>query len=918
MATLVTTLAGLRSFSGTPQANDIYEITDYGTGIWYYDSTDTTSADNTGTIVVSGSYRFKRIFSEPVVQATWFGVVADGTTDSFHPLQGAIDFLAGNGTLILPQGTIYLNKALGGALVLPVDAAGLTIQGFGANTIIKLSVNVPVAFTCPGNADDDIVNNYKNITLRDFDIDADNIQGSSYGTAVTATANAVGIDGNYVDVPVTSNTSYHSQGAVFLSYSNTGTTKGLIRSFKPKVGSTTILQITLLAGETILTGDSIIGSIASHVIVGNIVNRYNPQSWKQNNLTLENLTFENIRAYNIPAADENETYIPGPSFSIKKVATVRPGIQFNISNAIDAGKPSGYDGSLYAQNVRCKNVRIEGGSMGILILGTSQDGRTGDNPYFLGDILLKDCYHTTKTVATQQYNSVNFFIGYVGFGKGLVIDNCEGHLAGDVGIEVDNQMDAVVKNCRIYNAFDSGYFSTNDNYPAPTINGRISTTLAVKVLAGATSATLTTIPSGIENTGYMTINNTELVYYKIAYGSNVVTIKRGLNEFTPIEHAINSKVRFLRSDAYILYENCSSENTFLTVNAGIGWLQGRNFILPSPKIICRNISYFRNTPFIGNAAADAMYINTANGGVDIDTFNINIPNITYTATNSLESAAIKFRNSDYGVLTDPPISPAQKIILRDVVANLSGKLNNNSTTFSVYYGILMREGNFNIDFSHVAVSMKFLNTNALGSQARGISLGFNTNYISGIIKNYRFASVGDILPAPLWLYSSTTVGKLFIEDTDLRDMEFDQTTNNTGNFLPFRIDATDRGVVAIRNILPPVILNSATQIVAATAPVVARTSGAYTAAMDDEVIFVSSSSAGITITIPKITTDQSNFRPNAGRTWTIVDVTGNAATYNITIVGSGGELINGAANVKITTNWGKMIIMPTNSGLVAY
>jgi hypothetical protein len=911
MATvLVTTLAGLRSFGGTPQQDDIYEITDYGTGIWYYDSSDTTSADNTGTIVVSGSYRFKRIFSEPIVQASWFGVVADGTTDDFDAMQAAIDFLAGSGTLILPNGTIYLNKALGAALVLPVDAAGLTIQGLGANTIIKLSVNVPVAFTCPGNSDDDIVNNYKNITLRDFDIDANNIQGSSYGAAVTATANAVGIDGNYVDVSVTSNTSYHSQGAVFLSYSNTGTTKGLIRSFRPKAGSTTILQITLLAGETILTGDSIIGSISSHVIVGNIVNRYNPQSWKQNNITLENLLFENIRAFNIPAADQGQTYLP--EGGAKNVATTRPGIHFNLRNAIDGGWPSGYNGSLYAQNVRCKNVRIEGGSLGIAILGSSQAGRTGDNPYFLGDILLKDCYHTTKTIPTQQYNSVNFFIGYVGFGKGLVIDNCEGHLSGDVGVEVDNQMDAKVINCRMYNSFGSGYMVTNDNYPAPTINGRISTTLSANLTSGGTSATLTTIPSGIENSGYMTINNTELFYYEIAYGTNVVTIKRGLNGFTPIGHASGSIVRFLRSDITILYENCSYENTLIAGNDGVGWLMARNFILPMPKFIGRTLSYFRNTPYIGYSG-EAFLNNGNNLGIDIDTFNINIPNILATTGSSLDGSAIRLRNVDFGTFSQ---HPATNVKLNNVNINVSGSLDSGASNNNKYTGIYLREGDWNLDFSAINLSFKLINLNLL--QCWGISAGYATNQLTGIIKSYKFANLADKRPIAFQTTSSNTIGKLIFKDSDFRDMYFDQVANN-GRYHPFDLDVATRSNIFIERVLQPII---SPKPIAGLTPHIARVTTHYTALFDDEVIFVNGSAA-VTITIPQISVATSLYKPNAGAKWLIVDVSGAAATNNITIVGSSGELINnGASNYVINTNFGKATVVGwdnhPNAGLIVY
>ena len=88
--TLRTTIAGIRAFTGTLKSNLVY-TTDVGQeGNWYYDSTDTTSADNTGTILVStDGKRFKRIY-DGNIQAGWFGVVGDGVTDNATSLQSAL------------------------------------------------------------------------------------------------------------------------------------------------------------------------------------------------------------------------------------------------------------------------------------------------------------------------------------------------------------------------------------------------------------------------------------------------------------------------------------------------------------------------------------------------------------------------------------------------------------------------------------------------------------------------------------------------------------------------------------------------------------------------------------------------------------------------------------------------------------
>ncbi|RAV21110.1 hypothetical protein DQG23_13275 [Paenibacillus contaminans] len=94
-------------------------------GYFYYDASDTASADNTGTVIVSGSgMRFKRIYSGEV-NVRWFGAKGDGVADDRAAIQAAIDSLKalhtnrtaeGGGVVYMPKGryrvtdTIYLDK----------------------------------------------------------------------------------------------------------------------------------------------------------------------------------------------------------------------------------------------------------------------------------------------------------------------------------------------------------------------------------------------------------------------------------------------------------------------------------------------------------------------------------------------------------------------------------------------------------------------------------------------------------------------------------------------------------------------------------------------------------------------------------------------------------------------------------------
>lgn len=73
------TLSVLRG-NESPSVADNYYTTDFGKeGFWYYDPTDTTSTDNTGTILVSATgKRYKRVVDDNEILSSWFGWVSDG------------------------------------------------------------------------------------------------------------------------------------------------------------------------------------------------------------------------------------------------------------------------------------------------------------------------------------------------------------------------------------------------------------------------------------------------------------------------------------------------------------------------------------------------------------------------------------------------------------------------------------------------------------------------------------------------------------------------------------------------------------------------------------------------------------------------------------------------------------------------
>ncbi|MBP1988531.1 right-handed parallel beta-helix repeat-containing protein [Paenibacillus eucommiae] len=102
------TIADLR-LTTSPSTLTIYFVTDYEKeGYFYYTPADTTSADNTGTVVVSSSgARFKRITEEDCVNVKWFDAKGDGVTDDTAAMQAAL--YAGLGTVYVPEGTYIID-----------------------------------------------------------------------------------------------------------------------------------------------------------------------------------------------------------------------------------------------------------------------------------------------------------------------------------------------------------------------------------------------------------------------------------------------------------------------------------------------------------------------------------------------------------------------------------------------------------------------------------------------------------------------------------------------------------------------------------------------------------------------------------------------------------------------------------------
>lgn len=119
--TFVSTIAELRTIpktgSGVAFTLGYYNKGDGTTGCYWYNPTDTTSADNGGTIIVASDGGRWYLDYNGEVNAKNFGAPADGVTDDYPFIQKAIDNVfkvyCSHGTYILSQQLLIRNSCVG-------------------------------------------------------------------------------------------------------------------------------------------------------------------------------------------------------------------------------------------------------------------------------------------------------------------------------------------------------------------------------------------------------------------------------------------------------------------------------------------------------------------------------------------------------------------------------------------------------------------------------------------------------------------------------------------------------------------------------------------------------------------------------------------------------------------------------------
>ena len=118
---------------------------DGGEGLFVYNSTDTTSADNGGTILVDqGGRRWYRNTNGDSISVKWFGATGSGTTDDTTAIHNCITYCIANGLAVyFPAGT-YLYSSL----TVSNSGANFKMSGAGRGvTFLKTSLATGAAFS---------------------------------------------------------------------------------------------------------------------------------------------------------------------------------------------------------------------------------------------------------------------------------------------------------------------------------------------------------------------------------------------------------------------------------------------------------------------------------------------------------------------------------------------------------------------------------------------------------------------------------------------------------------------------------------------------------------------------------------------------------------------------------------------------
>jgi hypothetical protein len=248
----LTNISALRSATAsTYTSNTVFiegytNIADGGGGTFMYVSTDTTSSDNNGTIIVdASSRRWYRQLNVGYTDVRWFGYIADGSTDNTNAINYALAALpSSGGEIVFPAGVGKVNSAITYNFSASTIAS-ISFLGCGADVTTILFpnsdgfiVNADYAkqsvhfrdmtiTTSTSNAHNGItlINSVLEGTFAQSDITRVTLRGSDGGQSTyywTTAINVVGLSNiNYVGLLIYGNSTGNGTGIAILGNAST-------------------------------------------------------------------------------------------------------------------------------------------------------------------------------------------------------------------------------------------------------------------------------------------------------------------------------------------------------------------------------------------------------------------------------------------------------------------------------------------------------------------------------------------------------------------------------------------------------------------------------------------------------------------------------------------------------------------------
>lgn len=862
----------------------------------------------------------------PMFDARDYGVIADGQEN--NNVANLLDCFAacaaaGGGTVVLPAGVINTADAVfgpvtansgnsytnNGGIPLPADTP-ITVIGHGSATTLKLSPGFRRAFDLfyDGTA---TAKTYRDITLRSFIVDRDNILGTDVapstvvGSNVTiATSSARGPAGdaprslpgnNWVTIPGLSAADFVNADAVYFPTTNTGTAAG--HYFTCQVNGPDVqIYNTHDSSMTIVNGDSVQGTSFGHVLVGNLyrgtaIRDYFAQGLGQSfdNILIEDVDVINI-AVDAPTGGEH-------SYSVDFAGGI------NL-----VGQSIGSQVS--TTNITVRRVRVFGGNFGISIGGSIPTSTWAD------EIHLFDCYHDTLIDPAVGVAGIggNFQIAARNVGRASMV-RCFGRRSFDISGEFDNCWESRMIDCRWEEAYNGAVWR-NSTPPARTSDGPPTTTLSGgEISAGASSATLASLPATVSRQGLAKIDS-ELVWYRASNAAGTsVDLWRAINGTSAAAHASGATVTFVEIDKTRAFITGTTVNnteiqSISETNSGTPFYFLEYSNLPLTPVIMRDckINLFGGG-LRSNATWPGSFISVSGWMWELD-----IQGCRFTQDGLYhDTSADSYTLIGGGIGWDAPNTlglydnsvpcPAPRIIGRDNVFKVHGKWSSSSTW--PQYGLLKAgRGYAFVDFDfagEVAIANAtnlriFMAHFAQLSASRtvlaaGSRVGIKARTTSGI--GGPTVVVGVVVGSPTYTVLAGTIDV----SMDATELLFPGDSTDS-NYMPWYIDPNQLGKVTFGKVAHSVSAAGKYPAVKKPTVKVAASQSPYSVSSVDETILVDSSAGAVTINMPVTAGGNSSMGEplSRGRQLTIIDAGFASGTNAVTIVPASGEKINNSTN----------------------